>query len=74
MDGAMKPFFDFTRAVRRDMGWCKVQFLDKEGRVTRVEEYGTDPLADKRGSPKVGYWQSPDDRRKLSTEEDEAGL
>lgn len=70
---AMKAFFNFMRAVEHDMGWCRVEkFID--GRWVVVEEYGRNPLADKTGNPKLGYWQAPNDRQMLSTVEDEDGL
>lgn len=28
------------------MGWCRIEYLDKEGRVTHVEQIGDDPLAE----------------------------
>ena len=29
------------------MGWCRAERVDKDGKVTHVEQYGEDPLTDK---------------------------
>lgn len=53
------------------MGWVKI--YDPNGNL--LEHLGDpDPLGDIVKTPKHGYWQDPDARRQLSTEEDEAGL
>jgi hypothetical protein len=68
---AMKPFLNFAKARERDMGWVKVH--DENGKL--IEHLGDpDPLDDTIKAPKRGYWQNPDGRYRLSTEEDEAGL
>ena len=76
-------FHDYTAAMSRHidrsrhMGWLELKFTDKDGNVTRTEQYGQDPLADKTAvKSQRGYWQSDENMSEppQSSAEDEAGL